>query len=100
MSAATRVELGIVTESRFGPPGVDLVDRLLRDAAIVIVDVDADIAARALSAWRRFGRGRHKAALTFGDCFGYALAERSAYAVLCTGDGFAVTDLPVTRPTS
>jgi ribonuclease VapC len=94
MSTATRVELGIVIEARFGPSGRDLVDRLLRDAAVELVDVDAAMADRAMSAWRRFGKGRHRAALNFGDCFSYALAEHSGLPLLCTGADFAATDLP------
>jgi len=40
-----------------------------------IVPVDADLAARAMSSLRRYGKGRHPAGLNFGDCFTYALAE-------------------------
>jgi ribonuclease VapC len=100
MSAAIRVELGIVIEARFWPAGQDIVDRFLRDASIDIVPVDADLAARAMSGWRRYGKGRHPAGLNFGDCFTYALAERTGYPVLCTGDDFAATDIAVTRPGS
>jgi ribonuclease VapC len=95
MSAATRVELGIVAEARFGAPGTDLVARFLRDARIEIVAVDTDIAERAISGWRRFGKGRHPAGLNFGDCFSYALAERTGFPLICTGADFAATDLDV-----
>jgi ribonuclease VapC len=100
MSAAIRVELGIVIEARFWPSGQDVVERFLRDAQVDIVPVDADSAARAMSGWRRFGKGRHPAGLNFGDCFSYALAERSGHPVLCTGDDFAATDIDVIRPAS
>jgi len=98
MSAATRVELGIVIEARLGPAGQDVVDRFLRDAKVEIMPVDADLAARAMSGWRRYRKGRHPAGLNFGDCFTYALAERTGHAVLCTGDDFAATDISVVRP--
>jgi ribonuclease VapC len=98
MSAAIRVELGIVIEARLWPAGQDVVDRFLRDAKIDIVPVDADLAARAMSGWRRYGKGRHPAGLNFGDCFTYALAERTGHPVLCTGDDFAATDIAVIRP--
>lgn len=98
MPAAIRVELGIVIEARLGPAGQDIVDRFLRDARIDIVSVDADLAARAMSGWRRYGKGRHPAGLNFGDCFTYALAERTGLPVLCTGDDFAATDITVVRP--
>jgi ribonuclease VapC len=100
MSAAIRVELGIVIEARLWPAGQDVVDRFLRDAKIDIVPVDADLAARSMSGWRRYGKGRHPAGLNFGNCFTYALAERTGHPVLCTGDDFAATDLTVVRPRS
>lgn len=98
MSAATRLELGIVVESRNGAYGADDVQRFLRDADVGVVEVDEDDAERALSAWRRYGKGRHPAGLNFGDCFVYALAERTGLPVLCVGDDFAATDLDVRRP--
>jgi ribonuclease VapC len=98
MPAAIRVELDIVIEARLWPAGQDVVDRFLRDARIDIMPVDADLAARAMSGWRRYGKGRHPAALNFGDCFTYALAERTGHPVLCTGNDFAATDIIVVRP--
>ncbi len=98
MSAATRVELGMVVEARYGTPGRELADRFVRDAAIELVAVDGETADRALSAWRRFGKGRHPAALNFGDCFSYALAEDTGFPLLCTGRDFAATDLPTSPP--
>jgi ribonuclease VapC len=95
MPAAIRVELGIVIEARLWPAGQDVVDRFLRDAKIDIVPVDSDLAARAMSGWRRYGKGRHPAGLNFGDCFTYALAEQTGHPVLCTGDDFAATDVTV-----
>lgn len=53
---------------------------------------------RALEGWRRFGRGRHPAALNPGDLFAYALAVTSGYPVLCTGADFGATDVAVARP--
>jgi ribonuclease VapC len=100
MPATIRVELGIVIESRLWPAGQDVVDRFLRDAKIDIVPVDADLAARAISGWRRYGKGRHPAGLNFGDCFTYALAEQTGHPVLCTGEDFAATDVGIVRPRS
>jgi ribonuclease VapC len=98
MPAVIRVELGIFIEARIWPAGQDVVDRFLRDAKIDIIAVDEDLAARAMSGCRRYGKGRHPAALNFGDCFTYALAERTGHPVLCTGDDFAATGIPVLRP--
>lgn len=98
MSAATRVELGIAIEARLGSAGQDVVDRFLRDARIDIVSVDIEQAERAVSAWRRYGKGRHRAGLNYGDCFTYALAERTGHPILCTGDDFPATTVAVLRP--
>ena len=98
MPAGIRDELGIVIEARLWPAGQDVVDRFIRDAKIDIVAVDEELAARAISGWRRYGKGRHPAALNFGDCFTYALAERTGYPVLCTGDDFVATGVTVLRP--
>jgi ribonuclease VapC len=98
MPAAISVELGIVIEARLWPAGQDVVDRFLRDAKIDIVPVDADLAARTMSGWRRYGTGHHPAGLNFGDCLTYALAERTGHAVLCIGDDFAATGIAVIRP--
>lgn len=98
MPAAIRVELGIVIEVRLWPTGQDVAGRFLRDAKVDIVPVDADLAERAMSGWRRYRKGRHPAGLNFGDCFTYALADRTGHPVLGTGDDFAATDIEVVRP--
>lgn len=98
ISAATLVELGIVVEARFGPAGRGLVDRFLRDGEIDVVELDGAGADRAVDGWRRFGRGRHAAALNLGDCFTYGLAVGVRGAVLCVGEGYSRTDISVVRP--
>lgn len=69
MSAATRVELGIVVEARSGPAGTQLLEELLARVGVDVIAVDAQQAASALVCWRRFGKGRHPAGLNFGDTF-------------------------------
>lgn len=39
------------------------------------------------------GKGRHPAALSFGDCFAYALAKETGRPLLFKGEDFARTDL-------
>ena len=93
MPAAIRVELGIVIEARLWPAGQDVVDRFLRDAKIDIVAVDEELAARGMSGWRRYGKGRHPAALNFGDCLAYAAASVAGDSLLFVGDDFRKTDI-------
>src|SRR6056297_196307 len=93
LSAASRVELGVVVESRNGPAGAQLADELLERIGAEVVPVDADLAAEAIRAWRRFGKGRHPAGLNFGDVFSYALARRLGLPLLFVGNDFAHTDI-------
>ena len=48
----------------------------------------------AVDAFLRFGRGRHRAALNFGDCMAYAVAAVAGMPLLYTGNDFAQTDIP------
>ena len=93
VSAATLLETSLVIETRKGEGGGRELDLLVSKAAIEIVPVDADQIAEARRAWRRFGRGRHAAALNFGDLFSYALSRTSGEALLFKGDDFARTDV-------
>ena len=95
VSAATLTESGIVMENRAHTSGLEAVERLIREARLSVIALDRDDAEAAVAAWRRFGRGRHPARLNYGDCFTYALAERTGYPILCVGNDFAQTDLEV-----
>lgn len=55
--------------------------------------LDVEQARTARHAWSRFGKGRHRAALNYGDCFSYALAKNLAEPLLFKGQGFLHTDL-------
>ena len=48
---------------------------------------------RTIDAFARFGKGRHPAALNFGDCMSYATAALARQPLLCVGDDFRKTDL-------
>ncbi|MEE9417139.1 MAG: type II toxin-antitoxin system VapC family toxin [Acidimicrobiales bacterium] len=93
MSAATRVELGIVIEAKTGPSGTQLLEELLVRIGVQIVAVDSQLADEATVCWRRFGKGRHAAALNFGDTFSYALARRLGQPLLYVGGDFSLTDI-------
>ena len=93
MSAATLLEVALVIESRKGDAGGVQLDLLIGKAGIEIVPVDADQIEEARRAWRRFGRGRHEAALNYGDLFAYALSRTSGEPLLFKGDDFRRTDV-------
>lgn len=47
----------------------------------------------AATAFARFGKGRHPAALNFGDCLTYAVAKAANVPLLFQGNDFSRTDL-------
>jgi ribonuclease VapC len=99
MSTASYVETAIVIEARFGEPGGRELDLWLHRAAVDLVAVQTDQADAARAAYRRYGKGRHRAGLNFGDCFSYALAKISNQPLLYKGDDFTHTDITaVTLP--
>ena len=97
LSAASLVELSIVVELRLGEPGERELDLLLYKAGIEIVPLTREQAEIARRAFRRFGKGRHPAALNFGDCFSYALSKTAGEPLLFKGDDFSRTDVATLR---
>jgi ribonuclease VapC len=93
ISAVSVLEAGMVVESRYGEiAGVEL-DQLLHRAKIETIAFTADHADIARQAFRRFGKGRHRANLNFGDCAAYALSRASGEPLLFKGDDFSHTDI-------
>src|SRR3978361_1899060 len=75
ISAATLLEISLVLIQRRGNSGTAALDTLIKRMKIRVVDVDEAQALLAREAYRRYGKGRDKAGLNFGDCFSYALAR-------------------------
>jgi len=93
ISAVSRVELSFVIEGRKGDAGRTDVERLLRDGGFDVASVTPEQAEIAIDAFRRFGKGRHRAALNIGDCFSYALAASTDHPLLFKGGDFGLTDI-------
>jgi ribonuclease VapC len=70
------------------------VRRLLRAASIAVCAISDNTSSIAASAFDRFGKGRHPAALNLGDCFAYACAKANDAPLLYKGDDFGKTDVP------
>jgi ribonuclease VapC len=96
VSAATVLEATMVIETRLGEAGGREFDLWMLKIRAEIVPVDAEQVDVARRAWRRYGKGRHAAALNYGDCFSYALAITRGEPLLFKGVDFARTD--VNRP--
>lgn len=89
----TLVELGIVLSARLGRDAHGIIVRILDEFDIAQIDFGPDHWREALSAFNRFGRGRHRARLNFDDCCTYAVARLADEPLLFIGDDFTHTDV-------
>lgn len=67
---------------------------LLRRTAVDVVPFEAAQSSLTVSAWLRFGKGRHPAGLNLGDCYSYALARHLDAPLMFKGRDFSQTDIP------
>jgi len=70
-----------------------VVEDFLRLAKIEVVAIPAEARREAIRAHDRYGKGRHPAALNFGDCFAYACARTYRMPLLFKGNDFSLTDI-------
>ena len=90
ISAGTVAEALIVSAMRnVGEEMARLIDGLGFD----IIDVTPASARRVAAAYARWGKGIHRAALNFGDCFAYEVAAQHDCPLLYVGSDFARTDI-------
>ncbi|WP_293003389.1 type II toxin-antitoxin system VapC family toxin [Mycobacterium sp.] len=93
MSAANAVETLIVLTNRFGLTARVAFDRLAAAINLGIQPLTADHVAVAHRAYIDFGKGRHPAALNYGDTMAYATAKLAHEPLIAVGNDFAQTDL-------
>lgn len=90
ISAGTMAEALIVAGRRtLGEDMVELIDGL----GFEIVPLTPASARRIAAAYGRWGKGIHPAALNFGDCFAYEVAEERNCRLLYVGNDFSQTDI-------
>ena len=68
-------------------------DTMLASLDIAVVEIPASLGKEAVTAFERYGKGRHPARLNMGDCFAYAMARHLDVPLLYEGDDFARTDM-------
>jgi ribonuclease VapC len=95
VGAPTLVEAGIVLSARAGQDASAVLVELLAAADAVIIEFGQGHWRVAVSAWGRFGKGRHPAGLNFGDCLAYAAARVAGEPLLAKGNDFTRTDIPL-----
>ncbi len=94
MSAVTMLETSLVLAGPKGSAAIwQPLDAFLAEAGVEIVAFDEAQAGLARDAFIRFGKGRHPAALNFGDCASYALAKSRKIPLLFKGEDFRLTDI-------
>ena len=93
LSAVGLFEASMVMIGRGPAAAANDLDALVRRRGIEIVPFDEEQARQSRAAFVRFGKGRHPAALNFGDCVSYALARSLALPLLFKGTDFAKTDV-------
>lgn len=93
VGSPTVVETAIVLSSRRGKPSLNEVVELIEELGVAIVPFDTLQMSAAVGAFERFGRGRHPAALNFGDCLAYGTAAAARDSLLFVGPDFSKTDI-------
>jgi ribonuclease VapC len=94
MSAVSLLESSIVLAARKKEGSIwQPFDEFLSQARIEVIAFDQDQARLARMAFLKYGKGRHPAALNFGDCAAYALAKSRNLPLLFKGDDFRKTDI-------
>ncbi|MGH7121640.1 MAG: type II toxin-antitoxin system VapC family toxin [Acetobacteraceae bacterium] len=93
VGAPSLLETAMVTIGRLGPTGRGLAERLIGSIAADIMAFTERQANRAVEAFLRYGKGRHRANLNFGGCCSYALAAETGLPLLIKGNDFAETDI-------
>ncbi|MBV9570531.1 MAG: type II toxin-antitoxin system VapC family toxin [Alphaproteobacteria bacterium] len=88
----------VVNAESHGTPEVKALESLIQRIGIQIIPVDEVQMKLAHAAWRKYGKGRHKARLNMGDCFAYALAKHTGESLLYKGKDFVHTDIRSALP--
>lgn len=97
VGAPTLAETSIVLTHKEGERGATLLASFLQRRRFDILTFGEAHWRTAQTAYLRYGKGRHPAALNFGDCLTYAAAMIAGEPLLCIGDDFPQTDLELVK---
>ena len=93
IGAPTLTETGIVLTNRIGEEARAILIHFLHEWKVEIIPFGDAHWQSAVMAYSRFGKGKHKASLNFGDCMTFAIAELAGQPLLCTGSDFSKTGI-------
>lgn len=89
----TKFELMLVMARWSAEPAVEAASALLDALGIEVISWDEEMTAVATRAALAYAKGRHSAALNYGDCMAYAVAKSLDAPLLFKGDDFGKTDI-------
>jgi len=95
VGAPTLAEASLDLAMATGQDVHPLLARFLQEFELAIVPFSDAHYRVAADAFRRYGKGRHEAALDFGDCLAYATARLADQPLLVADERFEATDLPL-----
>lgn len=95
VGAPTLVETGLVLSAKLGTQR--RLHRFIQEFGVTVIPFGDLHWQTAVLAFERYGKGRHRAKLNFGDCLSYATAKLAQQPLLCKGDDFPHTDLELVR---
>lgn len=93
IGAPNLLEASTIVEARQGAKGCRALDELNAALGLNVVAFASSHIEQAREAFRRFGKGRHRASLNFGDCCAYGLAKSLELPLLFKGNDFTLTDI-------
>ncbi len=93
VGAPTLFETGMVMVGAMGEHGRGLVSLFLESFEVEVIPFGELHWKLAVEAFSRYGKGRHRAKLNFGDCMSYAVARIADEPLLYIGKDFALTDI-------
>ena len=92
VSTGTLLETAIVCVNRFGPVGLSYLERFVHLVGATEIPFGSEHWREAAEAFVSYGKGRHPAALNFGDCMSYAAARLAEQELVYIGTDFSKTD--------
>lgn len=97
MSVANYLEAAIVIDANDDEVLSERLELVIAHFGIELIPVNTYHARIGREAFNRYGKGRHRAHLNYGDCFAYALARGTNEPLLFKGDDFNHTDITLAR---
>jgi ribonuclease VapC len=93
IGAPTLFETDMVATGALGSRSRGFIAQFLESFEVEVIPFGEAHWQVAAEAFVRFGKGRHPAALNYGDCMTYAIARIAEKPLLFIGNDFAQTDI-------